>query len=196
LPAEELDRLHELGMATVQLARQTGRMSSLSMALLSFSAAMTAERLSTALALSEEAEKILGKLGANFFRAYAQRLWVMTRLKAKRNPESIREISSHIVAFLKDRQVFLAWSWSFAALPLIARDTPGAGTRLWAVVRRVHGIDRRRDLEIAGLSLPDDVGDLMRQTADLTLTEAIKGVLAALDRAIASMETGTPAQGA
>ncbi|MFM8991262.1 MAG: hypothetical protein ACKOUS_16960, partial [Alphaproteobacteria bacterium] len=163
----------------------------LAMALLAFSYAVFQERPTMAGPLAQESAAILDRLGAVFMRGMARRVVIATQFATGVSPEGLRAARDDMALALSKTQLTLAAALASTTFPAIARDAPAACLRLWAVRRRVVGTDRRHDLERAGLSLPEDVDALMRETADKTLSDAVKDVLAALDRVIAAQETGT-----
>jgi predicted ATPase/class 3 adenylate cyclase len=188
----EIGEIEEIGRRAVGLARELGTATRLAMALLAFSYAVFQERPTVARPLAGESAAIFDRLGAVYVRDMARRAVILTQLATGVSPEGLCAARDDIALFLSKTQLLLALSTAGAALPAIARNDPGACLRLWAVRRRVIGTDRRRELEAAGLSLPGDVDALMRETADKTLSDAIKDVLAALDRVIADMTSGSP----
>jgi predicted ATPase len=187
--AAEIDSLHALGVETLAMARRHGGARRLALAYQSFSYAMTAERPTEASALAKEGAAIFERLGADYLRDATRRAIVAAQFSKGASSTALHDAREDIAGFVSKRQFLMASTFALVALAAIARDAPETCLRFWAVRRRVHGTDRRRDLEAAGLSLPADVDALMRETADITLSDALKDVLAAFDRVIAASGT-------
>lgn len=181
----ELERVRELGAATVARARRLGGASGLRATLVAFAFAMQRARPAEAVALAREAAGIARDLGDEFTLDQANRVLLPALVATDPSPANVVAVRDLVAAQLRKRQLTGAAQVLISMLPLFARDDPEAALRLHAVLRRAIGVDRRQDLEDAGISIPGQSEELDHRMAGVTLEDAIKGGLAALDRVIA-----------
>ncbi|MFM8681857.1 MAG: hypothetical protein ACKOGH_20025 [Alphaproteobacteria bacterium] len=186
LSPAELEGVRALGMASVALARRLGTAAGLMATLVAFAHAMRPERPADAVLLAREAADIAGRLGAQFIIDFAKRILLPAKANSEPSAENIGALRDTLAGMLQRRQLTPAAQLAISALPLFARDAPEAALRLHAAVRRMMGIDRRRDFEDAGLVVPREPPEPGRVAAVVPLEQALADVLAALDRVIAS----------
>ena len=186
LPAVQIDDLQSFGTMATELARQKGRVRSLAATLSMVSHAMMLERPAQASSAAQESITLYDRIGFAHDRDAAKRAILSARIGQGASPTALQELRDQIAAFLAKKNVLYAGSFATIAYAPLAHDAPDACFRLWAARRDSFGIARRRELETAGLAVPEDLDELARRYAGVTLTDAVEGVLAALDRLIAA----------
>jgi predicted ATPase/class 3 adenylate cyclase len=186
LSREDLDRVRQIGTRSVALARRLDLGAGLMMNLVGFAYALRPEHPAEAVELAREAAAIATRLGAGYALEQANRILIPALAVTEPSPQNIAAVRDGIAVAAERQQMTAAAQLAVAALPLFARADPEAALRLLAVMKRTVGVDRRRDLAAAGVALPDDIDDLDRRHATATMADAIRGVLAALDDAIAA----------
>jgi hypothetical protein len=193
LTVAELEQVRALGSRSVALARRLGDARQLAMTLVPFAAAIRVENPEEAIPLAKEAADIASRLGAGFALEQANRIVIPAMARVQGSPEHLSLLRAAIATAAEQQKLISASQWAMLSLPLYAHNDPDAALRLFAVIKRTIGMDRRRDLEAGGLAVPEDLAPLMQRTAHLSLGEAIQDILAACDQAIA---TASRAKGA
>jgi predicted ATPase len=195
LDDQEFAEVRDRAAAAIGTARALGDDLACSQILWRSSLALLERRPEEAFDLASEAIAIGERLGAAGVVTHATPALHLAAAgrggaSSRSRPEQAAALRGVITRLLEERQPFLAGSSTFPTFGLISNSDPDAALVMVLVWRRVTGVDTTRHLERGGIPAPEDWSEWERRAADVSLTDAVRGIVAALDRVIASEEAG------
>jgi predicted ATPase/class 3 adenylate cyclase len=184
----DLGDVTELAASTVAIARRSGSVMTLAFAAMTASFALCRSRPELAVAYANEALDLADLLGADYLSGLAESA-LGSAMTTTPTYAVLVDLRSRADTALGTKMFHSAGVAALTAIAPIAAVAPEVALRFWAVWKREFGLDGRGYLDGAGLSLPEDLDRFQRDVAGLSLTEAIRDVIAALDRVIAAAES-------
>jgi hypothetical protein len=193
LELDDFDEIRRRGYAAVEAARLAGDDLAYGRTLTYLAFALEYRYPEEAMRAADEAMEVFDRLGALYFREIANAAYYRCIGQVSGGPESgsvsaLRALRSAIIAALESGDQGSSTVLAMSAFRWIAEVDPDCARALVAVDRRGRGSDFSGWLLRFGIPIPDDRSEWEQRVRHLSLDAAVRGVLAALDLAIAAAE--------
>jgi predicted ATPase/class 3 adenylate cyclase len=195
---EEVDHLLALAASIADRARASGSALFVSNMLLFAAMGLQQPRPARAADYAREALDLGERLGSGFNSSLALALLVGTADSVEPSLDLLIRVRHDLARALDAHLVGAADSLAWMVLPLIAPTHPDTVVRFVAVEQREFpGVAQGllTLLDRVDIAVPDDLESIREQMADVSLADAMRGVLAALDRVIAAAEAAAAGAG-
>jgi predicted ATPase/class 3 adenylate cyclase len=192
LAPDDFDEIRRRGYSAVEVARSTGDELLSGRLLVCLAFALEHSHPREAMGLAVEAMDVFDRLGTAYFREITNALSFrcISQMSDHAEASSVSTVRALRTAIVDALDAYLGTSTILAmsAFRWIGEVDPDAAYELVAVDRRTRGTDISGWLPRFGIPLPDDWTEWEQRAQRLSLREAVEGVVAALDAAIAVAE--------
>jgi predicted ATPase len=180
--AAPVDELVALAERATSMARLSGSAANLAAVNSNASDGLLRHRPDLAERYAREALAIADRLGAGLLSDAAVRGILAALMLSAPSRERLAELHRRGRESLERNRIHAAAGLIWAAVDQVAASDPQLVLRFWSVWKRDFGVDARRLLLEAGVPFPEDPGGLEREVADVSVGDATRAMLAALER--------------